>query len=185
MSSTGKEPEFLEMDKLIVQNTMIVQHSENSNLLYSIFPKLEVSAGKLIKLVFQKVTIIDENDKPIILEHFLRNLPKAIAPLKTRATSKTKTWLFNWDKPRKIYCFSILLDGTLMEILKTLTLFKFLERLIVSVKKSTIFVQFEKRNENISNYLLDLIQAKQIYKQKNEGRSAPKVMTLKEYGNLI
>jgi hypothetical protein len=210
MSSTGEESEFAEMDKLIVQNTMIVQHSENPNLMHTIYPKLEAcsirflritrqtfyvkeydfltSAGKIMKLVFQKVSIIDENGEPIILEHFLHNLPAAMyidAPIKTRTTPETRTMLFNWDKPQKIHCISILLDDTLMEILKPMKLFAFLERLVVNVKKSTNVVQFEKGNENISNYLQDLIQATQIYKHRNGGKAPPKVLTLKDYENLL
>uniref|UniRef100_A0A914Q033 Uncharacterized protein n=1 Tax=Panagrolaimus davidi TaxID=227884 RepID=A0A914Q033_9BILA len=199
MSSTGEEPEFAEMDKLIVQTTMIVQHSENPNLLRLIFPKLEAcslrflritsqifyvneydfltSGGKIMKLVFQNVSIFDENGEPIVLEHFLYNLPLAMyihAPLKTRTTHETETMLFNWNKPQKLHIFSILLDDTLMEILEPMKLFKFLERIVVN--KSTNFVLFEEGNESISNYSQALAEAKQIYKHQNGGKAPPKVL---------
>uniref|UniRef100_A0AC35GR23 Uncharacterized protein n=1 Tax=Panagrolaimus sp. PS1159 TaxID=55785 RepID=A0AC35GR23_9BILA len=207
VSSNGEEPEFLNIDKLVVQNTLIVHHSENQNLLHSIFPKLEAcslrflritsqtfsvneydfltSGGKIMKLVFQDVSVFDENGEPIVLEHFLYNLPHAMyidAPLKTRTTHETETMLFNWNKPQKIHCFSILLDDTLMEILEPMKFFRFLERLIV--KKSTNVVTFEKGNENIGNYLRGLLPAKHIYEQRY-GRAAPKVFTLKEYASLF
>uniref|UniRef100_A0AC35GGL5 Uncharacterized protein n=1 Tax=Panagrolaimus sp. PS1159 TaxID=55785 RepID=A0AC35GGL5_9BILA len=209
MSSSGEEPEFAEMDKLIVQNTMIVQHSEKRNLFHSIFPKLEAcsfrflritsqtfsvneydfltSGGKIMKLVFQDVLIFDENGEPIVLEHFLYNLPRAmyiVAPLKTRTTHETETMLFNWNKPQKLYTFSILLDDTLMEMLEPMKLFKFLERLVANVKKSTAIVYFEKGNENIANYLHRLRDAKQIYRQQY-GRAAPKVGYPKMYAHLL
>uniref|UniRef100_A0A914PEV2 Uncharacterized protein n=1 Tax=Panagrolaimus davidi TaxID=227884 RepID=A0A914PEV2_9BILA len=199
MSSTGEESEFAKMDKLIVQNNMIVQHFENPNLLHLIFPKLEAcsirylqitsqkfyvneydfltSGGKIMKLLFHDVSIFDGNGEPIVLEHFLYNLPLATyidAPLKTRTTPETETMLFNWNKPQKLHIFCILLDDTLMEIFEPMKLFKFLERLVV--EKSTNVVQFEKGNENISNYSQDLIQAKQIYKHQNGGKAPPKVL---------
>uniref|UniRef100_A0A914Q625 Uncharacterized protein n=1 Tax=Panagrolaimus davidi TaxID=227884 RepID=A0A914Q625_9BILA len=203
MSSTGEEPEFAEIDKLIVQNTMIVQHSKNPNLLHLILPKLEAcsirflritsqtfsvneydfltSGGKIMKLVFQNVSIFDENGEPIVLEHLLYNLPLAVyidAPLKTRTTDETETMLFNWDKPQKLHVFCILLDDTLMEIFEPMKLFNFFERLVVNVKKSTNVLQIEKGNENTLNYLEDLIQATEIYKHRNGGKAPPKVLIL-------
>uniref|UniRef100_A0A914QGH6 DUF38 domain-containing protein n=1 Tax=Panagrolaimus davidi TaxID=227884 RepID=A0A914QGH6_9BILA len=99
MSSNGEELEFLDMDKLIVQNTLVVQHSENPNLLHLIFPKLEASSlrflriksqtfsvneydfltsgRKIMKLDFENVSIFDENGEPIVFEHFLYSLPLA------------------------------------------------------------------------------------------------------------
>uniref|UniRef100_A0A914YZH8 Uncharacterized protein n=1 Tax=Panagrolaimus superbus TaxID=310955 RepID=A0A914YZH8_9BILA len=210
MATDGETSEFLEMDKIILTNTLIVQHSENSNLLHSISPKFAscnlrflrvtnqsffvneykflTEAGRIMKLVFQKVTIKDENGEPIILENFLYNLPQAMyidAPIKTRTTSETEKLLFTWNKPTKIHCISLLLDDELMEILRPMRLFKFLSRLVVNVKKSTNVVQFEKGNENISNYLQDLIASTQIWKHEHNDQSPPKVLTLKDYENLL
>uniref|UniRef100_A0A914QVI7 Uncharacterized protein n=1 Tax=Panagrolaimus davidi TaxID=227884 RepID=A0A914QVI7_9BILA len=156
LSSTGEEPEFAKMDKLIVQNTLVVQYSENRQLLRLIFPKLEAcsirflritsqtfyvndydyltSGRKIKKIVFEDVSIFDENGESIILEHLLYNLPLAVyidAPLKTRTTHETETMLFNWNKLQKLYVFSILLDDSLMEIFEPMKLFEFLERLVV------------------------------------------------------
>uniref|UniRef100_A0AC35F951 Uncharacterized protein n=1 Tax=Panagrolaimus sp. PS1159 TaxID=55785 RepID=A0AC35F951_9BILA len=183
MSSNGEEPKFLDMNKLIIQNSMIVQHSENPNLFHSIFSKLEACSirylritsqtfyvneydflttdGKIKKLVFHDVSIFDENGESIILEHFLYNLPRAMyidASVKTRTTHETETLLFNWDKPRKIWR----LDN----------------------KKSIHIVDFEKGNENIANYLHRLSPAARIYQQRY-GKAAPKVLVSKIFENLL
>uniref|UniRef100_A0AC35GSD1 Uncharacterized protein n=1 Tax=Panagrolaimus sp. PS1159 TaxID=55785 RepID=A0AC35GSD1_9BILA len=207
MSSNGEEPQFLDMDKLIVQNSIIVQRSDNPYLFHSILPKLEAcsiqylritsqtfyvneydfltTAGKIKKLVFRDVSIFVENGESIILERFLYNLPRAMyidAPIKTRTTYETESMLFNWDKPQKIHIFCLLLDDTLMEILEPMKLFKFLEKF--ARKDSTCMVDFEKGNENIGNYLRGISTAAEFYRQRYR-RASPKIIVSKMYEHLL
>jgi hypothetical protein len=208
MATDGESEDFEALDKLRLTNTLIVRHSKNtffsqirlkldscnirflriSGQNFSVAEYNFLTESKTImKLVFQDVSISDENGNPIILEHFLYQLPQAMyidAPIKTRSTPQTKELLFAWEKPQKIHCISVLFDNLLMDILNPTVLFEFLSNVVVNVRKSTSVIQFEKDNPRIREYLHELRDATLRWKLEFE-EDPPKVLTLKVYEPLL